>query len=67
MLIPKRSPGIMIIALVIKAKNSTVLGKFQYSLFIMLFRAYSHSFLKPIMLYPCDNYLLGTYSVMGHF
>jgi hypothetical protein len=39
----KRSPGIMITAFTKKAKNSTVLGVFQYSLFFMLPRALTHS------------------------
>lgn len=54
MLIPKRSPGIIIKAFVIKAKNSTVLGRFQYFLCLIVPRAYSHSFLNAIMLHPCE-------------
>jgi hypothetical protein len=40
--VSKRRPGIIITAFVIKAKNSTVLGRFQYFLLPIDFKAVSH-------------------------
>lgn len=50
--LPNSKPGNMIDIFVIKAKNSTVFGLFQYSLCFIVFSAFSHSVLNFILIPP---------------
>lgn len=60
------NPGNIIDIFVIKAKNSTVLGLFQYSLWNIVFSAFSHSVLNFTLAPPkilCGQHILIPYSL----